>query len=148
MNPWTASLAILENLIIPTTALGDEPVSSTPSDQIGGERPCILTVTTSIGRLNLEATAVTPGDTMITSVGRITFGNPAWQLLCQDSPRKVANKALPQMRQLKGTWPKSNHEMLPTIEDMMAFGQKDMPMTTFGQKDCDAIWWEQSHVLL
>ena len=76
MNPHAASPAILENQIIPTTAPGNEPVSPTPSDQIGGERPCIFTVTASIGRLNLEATGVTPSDTMIASVGRMTFRNP------------------------------------------------------------------------
>ena len=69
MNPQAASPAMAENQIIPTTALGDEPVSPAPSDQVGGEIPCILTVTTSIGRLNLKATGVTPGDTVIASLG-------------------------------------------------------------------------------
>ena len=36
INPWAASPAMVENQIIPTTALGDEPVSPTPSDQVGG----------------------------------------------------------------------------------------------------------------
>ena len=76
INPWAASPAMVENQIISTSALGDEPVSPTPSHQVGGERPCILTVTTSIGRLNLEATGVTPSDTVIASIGRMTFRNP------------------------------------------------------------------------
>ena len=36
----------------------------------------MLTVTASIGRLNLEATRITPGDTVIASVGRVAFENP------------------------------------------------------------------------
>ena len=48
-NPWAASPAMAENQIIPTITPWDELASPTPSDQVGGERPCILTVTTSIG---------------------------------------------------------------------------------------------------
>ena len=76
MNPRAASPTMAENLVIPTTKLGDKLSSPTPSDQVGGERPCILTVTTSIGRLNLETTGVTPSDNIVTSVRRMTFGNP------------------------------------------------------------------------
>ena len=76
MNPWAASPTMAENQIIPTITRADELVPPTPSDQVGGERPCILTVTTSIGRLNLEATGVTPSDTTIASVERMTSGNP------------------------------------------------------------------------
>ena len=76
MNPWAASPAMAENWIIPTTGLGGKLVSPTPSDQVRGEKPCILTVTTSIGRLNLEATGVTPSNTVIALVGRMTFQNP------------------------------------------------------------------------
>ena len=75
-NPQAASPAMAENRINPTTAPGDKPVSPTPSDQVGGERPCIFTVTASTGRLNLEATGVTPDDTIIASVGKMTFRNP------------------------------------------------------------------------
>ena len=75
-NPWAASPAMAENWIIPTTGLGDKQVSPTHSDQVGGERPCILTVSTSIGRLNLKATGVTPSNTVIALVGRMTFGSP------------------------------------------------------------------------
>ena len=60
MNPWAASPAMARTWIIPTTGLGDQPVSSMPSYQVRGEEPYILTVTTTIGRLNLEATGVTP----------------------------------------------------------------------------------------
>ena len=66
---------MVKNQIIPTITLGDEPASPTTPDQVGGERPCILTVTTFIGRLNLEATEVTPSDTVIALVDR-TFRNP------------------------------------------------------------------------
>ena len=59
-NPWAASPAMAENQIIPTITPGDEPASPLPSDQVGGERPCILTVTTSTGRLNLELPPATP----------------------------------------------------------------------------------------
>ena len=31
---------------------------------------------------------------------------------------------------------------------MTAFGQNGRPMTTFGQKDWDAIWQKPSHVVL
>ena len=76
INPWSASPAMAKNWIIPTTELGHKPVSPAPSGQVGGEGPCILTVTASIGRLNLEATGVTPSDTIIALVGRMTIGNP------------------------------------------------------------------------
>ena len=76
INPWAASPVMAENWIIPTTRQGDKPVSPTPPDQVGGEGPCMLTVTASMGRLNLKATGVTPGDTVIASVGRMNFGNP------------------------------------------------------------------------
>ena len=75
INPWAASPAMAEHQITPTTKPGDKLVSPTPADQVEGERPCILTVTASIGRLNLEAAGVTPGNTVIASVGRMTFGN-------------------------------------------------------------------------
>ena len=76
MTPWAASPAMAENQIIPTTRSGDKPVSPIPSGQVGGERPCILTVTASIGRFNLEATGVPPSDIIIALVGRMTFGSP------------------------------------------------------------------------
>ena len=76
IDPWAAIPAMAENQIIPTTRPGDKPVSPTSSDQVGGEGPCILTVTTSIGRLNLEVTGVTPGNTIVVSVGRMTVGSP------------------------------------------------------------------------
>ena len=61
-NTQTASPGIGENLIILTTRLGDKPVSATTSNQVEGEGPCILIVTTSIGRLNLKATGVSRKD--------------------------------------------------------------------------------------
>ena len=58
----------------------------------------------------------------------------------------------------KGTWPKSDHEgathhrghYQPTLKEglMTTFGWEVRLMTTFGQRDCDAIWQEQSYVLL
>ena len=50
--------------------------SPTPSDQAEEERWCVLTMTTSMGRLNLEATGVTPRDMVTALVGRVAFGNP------------------------------------------------------------------------
>ena len=58
MTSQAASPAMVENWVVPTTGLGDKLAGSpTPSDQTGGEKQCILTVTTSIWRLNLEATS-------------------------------------------------------------------------------------------
>ena len=48
----------------------------TPSNQAEEERWCVLIVTASMGRLNLEATGVTPRDTVTASVGRVAFKNP------------------------------------------------------------------------
>ena len=76
IKPQAAGPAMVENQIIPTTRPGDKLVSPTPSDQVGGKGPCILTVTASIGILNLEATGVTPGNTVVASVGRMTVRNP------------------------------------------------------------------------
>ena len=48
----------------------------TPSDKAEEERQCMLIVTASMGRLNLEATGVTLGDMVTASVGRVAFKNP------------------------------------------------------------------------
>ena len=113
MNPQTASPAMAENQIVPTTRPGDQPVSPTPSDQVRGEEPCILTVTATIGRLNLEATGVTPSNTVIALVGRMTFRNPCMETslpgLFKEGGR-VATKVLLWPSWLKGTWLKTNHE--------------------------------------
>ena len=61
-----ASSAEAESQVVPTTRLVDKLTSpTTPSEQVGGEKQCVLTVTASVGRLNLEATRVTSRDTMI-----------------------------------------------------------------------------------
>ena len=40
------------------------------------ERQCVLTVTASMGMLNLEATGVTYRDMVTVSFGRLALGNP------------------------------------------------------------------------
>ena len=47
-----------------------------PSVQTEEERWCVMMVTTSMGRLNLEATRVTPRDTVTALIGRVAFENP------------------------------------------------------------------------
>ena len=76
MMSQATSPAMVENWVVPTTGLRDKLAGSpTHSDQVGGEKQCILAVTASIGRLNLEATGVTPGDTLIASVRRVAIRN-------------------------------------------------------------------------
>ena len=48
----------------------------TPSDQAEEERQRVLTVTASMGRLNLEATGVTPRDTVLPQSRRVAFEKP------------------------------------------------------------------------
>ena len=67
----------VETQVVPTTGLVVELASPlTPSDQAEEERRCILIVTASLGRLNLEATGVTLGDMVTASVRRVAFVNP------------------------------------------------------------------------
>ena len=74
---WAASPAEAESWVVPTTRLVDKLAGPpTPPNQVGGEKQCMLMVTTSVGRLNLEATHVTYVDTMFASVGVVAFGNP------------------------------------------------------------------------
>ena len=51
---WAASPAKVQSWVVPTTGsvnkLAGPPM---PSDQVGGEKQCILMVTVSVGRLNL-----------------------------------------------------------------------------------------------
>ena len=43
MTPWATSPAMAENQVVLTTGPGDKlAVSPTPSDQVGGEKQCIL----------------------------------------------------------------------------------------------------------
>ena len=71
-----ASPAKAENWVVPTMGSVDKLAGPpTPSNHIGEEKQCMLTVTASIGRLNLEATGVMPRNTMIALVGRVAFGN-------------------------------------------------------------------------
>ena len=67
----------VETQVVPTTRLVVELASLlTPSYQAEEESWCVLNVTASMGRLNLEATGVTPRDTVTASVGRVAFKNP------------------------------------------------------------------------
>ena len=104
-NGRPASPAMTENWIIPTTRPGDKPVSPTPSDWVRREKPYTLMVTTSIGILNLEATGVTPSNTIITSVWRMAAGNLCMVATLPGlSPEGGgATKAWLQMNWLKGT---------------------------------------------
>ena len=47
-----------------------------PSNQAEEERQCMLIVTASMGRLNLEVTVVNLRDTVTASVGRVGFEDP------------------------------------------------------------------------
>ena len=77
MTSQAASPAMVDNRVVPTTGPGDKLAGSpTHSDQLGGKKQCVLTMTASVGRLNLEATGVTPRDTIIASVGRVAIRNP------------------------------------------------------------------------
>ena len=74
---WATSLTEVETQVVPTTGLVVKLASPlTPSDQAEEERWCVLIVTASMGRLNLEANGVTPRDTVTASVGRVAFENP------------------------------------------------------------------------
>ena len=79
----------------------------TPSDQAEEDRWYVLTVTTSMGKLNLEATGVSPRDMVTASVGEVAFGNPQMVATlmgptkerkavgCQDAPiEELAEKDL------------------------------------------------------
>ena len=65
LTDQTTSPAKAESQVLPTTG----------SYQAEEERQCVLTETASMGRLNLEATGVTPGDTVIASVRRVALRN-------------------------------------------------------------------------
>ena len=58
---WATSPTKVETQVVPTTQSVVELVGPfTPSDQAEEERQHVLTVTTSMGRMNLEATGITP----------------------------------------------------------------------------------------
>ena len=76
-TPKDLPTAKVETQVVLTTRLVVELTGPlTPSNQAEEDRWCVLTVTTSMGKLNLEATRVTPGDTVTASVRRVAFGNP------------------------------------------------------------------------
>ena len=67
----------VETQVIPTTGSVVKLANPlTPSDKAEEERWCMLIVTASMGRLNLEATGVTLSDMVTASVGRVAFENP------------------------------------------------------------------------
>ena len=76
-----------------------------------------------------KATRITYMDTVTTSMGRVALGGPS-----------QGTQTMGPLLKISLTSPK---DWL-----MTAFGQKGRPMTTFGQKDWDAISWKPSHVLL
>ena len=77
LTGWATSPTEVETQVLPTTGLVVKVASPlTLSDQAEEERQCVLTITASIGRLNLEATGVTPGDLVTASVGSVAFENP------------------------------------------------------------------------
>ena len=83
------SPAEVESWVVPTTGLVDKLASSPmPPNQVGGEKQCVLMVTTSVGRLNIEATRVTSVDTMFASVEGVAFGNPCMVASLSGPPKE------------------------------------------------------------
>ena len=108
------SPAEVETWVVPATGsvvkLADSPI---PSDQVEEERWCVLAMTASIGRLNLEATRVTPRDLVPASVGRVAFGNPqmAATLPGPIKGRKVVGCQDPTVEELaERIWQKTAHK--------------------------------------
>ena len=67
----------VETQVVPTTRSVVELASPLiPSDQAEEERRCMLIITASMGRLNLEATRLTLRDMVTASVGKVAFMNP------------------------------------------------------------------------
>ena len=84
-----ASPVKVESQIVPTTRLVDKLASPPiPSDQVGGEKQCVLMVTTSVGSVNLEAAGVTSGDTVVVSIGGVAFGNSHMAASLLGPPKK------------------------------------------------------------
>ena len=76
-NSQATSPTEVETQVVPTTgSVVDLASLLTPSDQAKEEIWCVLIVTASMGRLNFEATRVTPRDTLTTSVRRVASENP------------------------------------------------------------------------
>ena len=74
---WAISPIKVETQVVPTTRLVVKLAGPlAPSDQADEERRCVLIVTASMGRLNLEATGVTLRDMVTASVWRVAFKNP------------------------------------------------------------------------
>ena len=77
LTSQATSLIKVETQVVPTTGLVVELAGPlTSSNQAKGERWCMLVVTASMRRLNLEATRVTFRDTVTASDGRVAFKNP------------------------------------------------------------------------
>ena len=143
-----ASPAKAESWVVPTTRSVDKLTSPPmPSDQVGGEKQCVLMVTTSVGILNLEATRVTSVDTVFASVGGVAFRTPTWQPPSWDPSKKkgmLATGMLQQVSWLKGIWQKTSsrcatHPRPPLRKKLI---------TAFGQVDYHAIWWEHLYAPL
>ena len=91
------SPAEAESWVVPTTGLVEKLTGPpTPSDLVGGEKECVLMVTTSVRKLILEVTGVTSRDTVIASVRRVAFGNPLMAASLSGSPKE---------KREEGGWP-------------------------------------------
>ena len=76
LTSWAISPIEVETQVIPTTGSVVKLAGPlAPSDQAEEERRCMLIVTASMGRPNLEATRVSLRDMVTASVGRVAFEN-------------------------------------------------------------------------
>ena len=77
LTSWATNPTKVETQVVPITRSVVELAGPlTPSNQAEEERWCVLIVTSSIGRMNLEATRVSPRDMVTALVGRVAFKNP------------------------------------------------------------------------
>ena len=145
---WVTSPAKAESWVVSTTGLVDKLAGPPmPSDQVGGEKQCVLMVYASVGRLNLEATRVTSRDTMITSVRGVAFRNPHMAASLLGPPKKrrrLATRMLQQVSWPKGIWQKTGsrcatHPRSPLRKKLI---------TSFEQKNYHAIQWEHIYAPL
>ena len=144
MDPLTGqatSPTKVETQVVPTTRSVVKlagPLS--PSDQAEEESQCVLIVTVSMGRLNLEATRVTPGGTVTASVRRVAFEKP--QMVAAFPGPTKGRKVVGHQdataeelveKDLVGDHPK---RMSPT-----SLRRKKMA-TASRQKECNVCWWQ------
>ena len=117
LTSWAISPIKVETQVLPTSRLVVKLASPlTPSDQAEEERRCVLIVTVSMGRLNLEATGVTIGDIVTASVGRVAFKNPQMAVVLPE-PTKKEESGWPPGHHHRGTGRKGFGGR-PPIEDI------------------------------